>query len=164
MTGGAQRCPRRILVVEDEAMICVLIEDMLAELGYEVAAAPGRIDQALTAIDQIAFDLAILDVNVEGQTTASVADALAARGTPFVFATGYAEQALPEHHRERPTLVGPARPHASPSRGHSSSRTSAGGIVPLARRAAWKSCRWKRWPRRRCASERSSRIWSFPTR
>jgi CheY-like chemotaxis protein len=98
---------RRILVVEDELMIRMLLEDMLGELGYTVAAEAGRLDEALAAAKSAEIDVAILDVNLNGQPILPVADALAARGTPFVFATGYGERGLPEPYRDRPTLKKP---------------------------------------------------------
>ena len=98
---------KRILVVEDELMIRMLLEDMLGELGYVVAAEAARIDEALDAANNAAFDVAILDVNLNGEPILPVADALAARGTPFVFATGYGERGLPEAYRDRPTLKKP---------------------------------------------------------
>jgi CheY-like chemotaxis protein len=98
---------KRILVVEDELMIRMLLEDMLAELGCTIAAQATRIHDALEAVRNADFDLAILDVNLGGEAISPVADALAARGTPFVFATGYGEHGLPESHRERPTLKKP---------------------------------------------------------
>jgi CheY-like chemotaxis protein len=98
---------RRILVVEDELMIRMLLEDMLGELGYTVAAEAGRLDEALEAAKSAEIDVAILDVNLNGQPILPVADALAARGTPFVFATGYGERGLPEPYRDRPTLKKP---------------------------------------------------------
>src|SRR5215813_15250962 len=98
---------KRILVVEDELMIRMLLEDMLGELGYTVTAEAGRLEEALQAAKTADFDIAILDVNLDGEPISPVADALAARGTPFVFATGYGERGLPECHRDRPTLKKP---------------------------------------------------------
>ncbi len=98
---------KRILVVEDELMIRMLLEDMLGELGYTVAAEAGRIEEALEAAKSADFDVAILDVNLNGQPISPVADALVARGMPFVFATGYGERGLPEPYRDRPTLKKP---------------------------------------------------------
>jgi CheY-like chemotaxis protein len=97
----------RILVVEDELMIRMLLEDMLGELGHTVAAEAGRIEEALDAAKNADFDIAILDVNLNGQPISPVADALVARGMPFVFATGYGERGLPEPYRDRPTLKKP---------------------------------------------------------
>jgi CheY-like chemotaxis protein len=98
---------KRILVVEDELMIRMLLEDMLGELGYTVAAEAARIEEALHAAKNADFDIAILDVNLNGQPISPVADALVARGMPFVFATGYGERGLPEPYRDRPTLKKP---------------------------------------------------------
>jgi CheY-like chemotaxis protein len=98
---------KRILVVEDELMIRMLLEDMLAELGCTVAAAAARLDEALELAQTADFDIAILDVNLGGQPIMPVADILAARGTPFVFATGYGERGLPNNHRDRPALKKP---------------------------------------------------------
>ena len=96
---------KRILVVEDELMIRMLLEDMLGELGYTVTAEAGRLDEALQAAKTADFDVAILDVNLDGEPVSPVADALVARGTPFVFATGYGE--LAEPYRDRPMLKKP---------------------------------------------------------
>ena len=98
---------KRILVVEDELMIRMLLEDMLGELGYTVAAEAARIEEALEAAKNADFDIAILDVNLNGQPISPVADALVARGMPFVCATGYGERGLPEPYRDRPTLKKP---------------------------------------------------------
>ena len=98
---------RRVLVVEDDVMIRMLIEDMLSDLGFAVAAQASKVHEALAALNSTAIDVAILDVNLSGETTGPVAEALAARGTPFVFATGYGEHGLPEQFRDRPLLKKP---------------------------------------------------------
>ena len=99
----------RVLVVEDEALVSMLLEDMLADHGCEVVAAASRISQALEMIadDAVVFDAAILDVNLGGEPIFPVAEALAAQGTPFVFATGYGASGLPDAWRSRPTLQKP---------------------------------------------------------
>jgi CheY-like chemotaxis protein len=107
MPSDAPTVALRILVVEDELMIRMLLEDMLGELGHTVAAAAARIDEALEAAKTAKVDLAILDVNLNGEPISPVADVLVARGVPFVFATGYGEHGLPAPYRDRPTLKKP---------------------------------------------------------
>jgi CheY-like chemotaxis protein len=99
----------RVLVVEDEALVSMLLEDMLADHGCEVAATASRLSQALDMVADpgLAFDAAILDVNLGGDPIFPVAEALAKRGSPFVFATGYGAGGLPESWRSRPTLQKP---------------------------------------------------------
>jgi len=97
----------RVLVVEDEYLIRMLLEDMLDELGYEVAAAVGTISEAGQIAANGDFNAAILDVNLDGQEIYPVADILAKRGLPFVFVTGYGERSLPEPYRGRPALQKP---------------------------------------------------------
>ena len=87
---------RHVLVVEDEMMILMIIEDMLADLGCESVTAAATVDQALALIDAQVFDAAMLDMNLNGNNSHPVADALAARGVPFVFLTGYDARAIPD--------------------------------------------------------------------
>jgi CheY-like chemotaxis protein len=98
---------RRILVVEDEMLIGMLLEDMLTDMGHEVAAIVPRLKDALAAVDRESFDLAVLDVHLHGESAFPVADALIAKGVPFIFATGYGERGLPESYRGRPVLQKP---------------------------------------------------------
>src|SRR4051812_34572873 len=84
----AQGIKRRILVVEDEMLIAMLLEDMLAELGHEVTGVAPRVSEALAAVSRDDYDLAILDLHLNGQSAFPVADALIERGKPFAFATG----------------------------------------------------------------------------
>ena len=97
----------RVLVVEDEYLIRMLLEDMLLDLGYEIAAAVGSLAEASTAAATVAFDVAILDVNLDGKEIYPVADILAQRGLPFVFVTGYGEGSLPAKYSSRPALQKP---------------------------------------------------------
>lgn len=97
----------RILVVEDESLIRMLLEDMLADLGHEVAATAASVEAAKQLAASESFDAAILDVNLEGQEVFPVAEILAGRNLPFVFASGYGHAALPERFRDRPTLQKP---------------------------------------------------------
>ena len=97
----------RVLVVEDEYLIRMLLEDMLDELGYGVAAAVGTISEARQHATNGDFNAAILDVNLDGEEIYPVADILAKRGLPFVFVTGYGERSLPDAYRGRPALQKP---------------------------------------------------------
>jgi CheY-like chemotaxis protein len=97
----------RVLIVEDEYLIRMLLEDMLADLGYEVAAAVGSIAEAAKVATDGQFDAAILDVNLDGQEIFPVAEILAQRGVPFVFVSGYGESSLPPAYRGRPSLQKP---------------------------------------------------------
>jgi CheY-like chemotaxis protein len=94
-------------VVEDEYLIRMLLEDMLTDLGYEIAGAVGTIAEASEIAEKAEFDLAILDVNLDGKEIYPVADILAARGLPFVFVSGYGEGSLAEPYRGRPALQKP---------------------------------------------------------
>jgi DNA-binding response OmpR family regulator len=85
----------RVLIVEDEMMIALLIEDMLADLGHQAAALAMRLPAALEQAKSAEIDFAILDVNLDGQSSFPVADVLSARGVPFVFATGYGSAGVP---------------------------------------------------------------------
>ena len=106
MNDSAQARPR-VLVVEDEYLIRMLLEDMLDELGYDLAAGVGTISEASEAASTGDFHAAILDVNLDGQEIYPVADILAKRGLPFVFVTGYGERSLRDPHRGRPALQKP---------------------------------------------------------
>jgi CheY-like chemotaxis protein len=100
---------RRLLVVEDEMMVLLHIEDTLADLGCTSVSAASTVDQALDLINAHDFDAAMVDVNLDGRKSYPVADALAARGVPFVFSTGYSGQTLDDGYRDRPVLGKPYR-------------------------------------------------------
>jgi CheY-like chemotaxis protein len=99
--------PRRVLIVEDEMLVAMMIEDALLDLGLEVAGTAGTIEEALAAVAKNGFDCAILDVHLHGKDVYPVADALAARGMPFVFATGYGRGGLAPKYQDRPSLPKP---------------------------------------------------------
>jgi CheY-like chemotaxis protein len=96
----------KLLIVEDDVMIRVVLTDMLCELGYTVAAEAASIDEALEATRKTDFDLAILDADLKGRSVSPVADALVARDIRFVFITGYGDHGLSAY-RNRPTLRKP---------------------------------------------------------
>ena len=99
----------RILIVEDEALVAMLLEDMLGDEGHEPVFTASTIEQALTYVraDTTAFDFAIMDVNLGGQPSFPVAEALAQAGKPFAFSTGYGPAGLPPEWRDRPVLPKP---------------------------------------------------------
>jgi CheY-like chemotaxis protein len=97
----------RVLLVEDEAMIAMLVEDMLEDLGHDLAAVATRLEEALALSRSEAFDLAILDLNLGGVLTYPVADALRDKGVPFIFATGYGSSGLKDTYADLPTLQKP---------------------------------------------------------
>lgn len=97
----------RVLVVEDEMIVTMLLEDLLAELGHTVTATASHLEDAVRLAEVGGFDLAMLDLNINGKQTFPVAEVLRARGVPFVFATGYGEAGLPEAWRGTPTLQKP---------------------------------------------------------
>jgi DNA-binding response OmpR family regulator len=96
-----------VFLVEDEVMIRMMVADMLEELGYSIAAEAGEINAALKLAQSVEFDLAILDVNVNGKVISPVADVIAGRNRPFIFATGYGSSGLPAEYRDRPALQKP---------------------------------------------------------
>src|SRR6516164_5034735 len=101
---------RRVLVVEDEMMISMLVEDMLSDLGCAVVGPAHALDTALVlAQTESGLDAAVLDVNLAGQPVFAVADALRAKGVPAIFATGYGDSGLRDIDRGAPVLLKPFR-------------------------------------------------------
>ncbi|HSZ53876.1 MAG TPA: response regulator [Caulobacteraceae bacterium] len=101
---------RRVLVVEDEMMIAMLVEDMLADLGCSVVGPAHGLQAAMVLAEEAAdLDAALLDVNLAGQPVFAVADVLRARNVPIVFCTGYGDAGLREADRGAPVLQKPYR-------------------------------------------------------
>ena len=101
---GAQK----ILIVEDEPLIAMMLEDFLDALGRAVAGTADSVSAALELVEGGGIDAAILDVNLRGgEQCWPVADALVAAGIPFVIATGGAGDMIAEAHRDRPVLSKP---------------------------------------------------------
>jgi CheY-like chemotaxis protein len=98
---------RRVLVVEDEMLVVMMIEDMLADLGSKSVTPAATADKALALISSQVFDLALLDVNLNGSDSHPVAEALSARVVPFVSSTGNTGQSLREGYFDRPVLKKP---------------------------------------------------------
>jgi CheY-like chemotaxis protein len=95
----------RVLLVEDEPIIAMTAEDMLGELGCTVAAIAATLGEALEAVEREAFDLVLLDINLNGAESHPVAERLRAKGRPFVFTTGYGADAA----RGAPVVAKPYR-------------------------------------------------------
>jgi CheY-like chemotaxis protein len=97
----------RVLVIEDEGIVAMLLEDMLSELGHQVVATIGNIEQATDMVGKASIDLAILDVNLNGHHTYCLAETLTSRGIPFLFATGYGSSGLRSEWRQANVLQKP---------------------------------------------------------
>ena len=102
MLGG-----KRILLVEDEALVAMLLEDIVIELGGIVVGPEAQLDLAIASAETSVIDAAILDINLHGNRSYGVADALRLRGVPFAFATGYGESGVDPAHRGVPVLIKP---------------------------------------------------------
>lgn len=97
----------RVLVVEDEMLVLMAIEDLLADLGCTAVSTAANVDCALSLIAAKRFDLATLDVNLNGQRSYPIAQALRESGVPFAFSTGYGDHGVDEGHGNRPVLKKP---------------------------------------------------------
>jgi CheY-like chemotaxis protein len=100
--------PRRVLVVEDESLVAMLLEDILADCGCEVIGPAANVADALSLVDAGGVDLAVLDVNLgAGATSFPVADALKALAVPFIFVTGYGAGGVRADLRDAPVIPKP---------------------------------------------------------
>jgi CheY-like chemotaxis protein len=106
LAGRVVRMPR-ILVVDDEPLIAMLVEDWLNELQCETVGPAGSAPEALALIDGVELDGAILDVSLGGHNSFAVADALLDRGVPFAFATGRGVECIEQRFKDAPTLAKP---------------------------------------------------------
>lgn len=101
---------KRVLVVEDETLIYLLLEDMLRELGCGDVQHASGVAEALAMLDHGAVpDVAVLDVNLAGEQAFPVARQLRAAGVPFLFATGYGRHGLPSEWSPKPIIQKPFR-------------------------------------------------------
>jgi len=98
----------RILIVEDEIIVAMFLEDLLGDFGYEVAGVVSHLDDAMAHAPN--YDLAVLDANLNGRSVFDFADVLAARNTPFIFATGYGARGIPDRYAGRPVVQKPFQP------------------------------------------------------
>ena len=102
---------RRILIVEDEALVAMMIEDFLRDAGAEIVGTVGSVAEALYLIDLVAaddgLDGAVLDINLAGETATPIADRLTTLGVPFLFATGYGDARDVSQHAAAPIIHKP---------------------------------------------------------
>ena len=100
----------RVLVVEDEMAVAMLIEDMVCELDFEVAGVISRLEDAMRTLDSESFDLAMLDVHLNGKSVFPFAAQLQTRDIPFLFATAYGRRGIPAEFACHPVLQKPFGP------------------------------------------------------
>ena len=86
---------KRLLVVEDEWLVSLMVQEMAQELGCEIAATAARLDEAIRLAEETAFDILVLDLNLDGQHSFEVARIARRRGKPVLFASGYSTPILP---------------------------------------------------------------------
>lgn len=98
---------KRVLAVEDEPVVAMMLEDMLRELGCEVVGPAVRLIPAMEYAETAELDAAVLDVNIHAGRSYVVAEMLAARGVPFVYATGYAQSGVDARAPKAPVLAKP---------------------------------------------------------
>lgn len=97
----------RVLIVEDEMLVAMLIEDAITDLGHEVVGPAMRLETAMEVADSGDFDFAILDINLAGKHSFPVADRLSELGIPFIFASGYGAAGLNERYRSAAVIQKP---------------------------------------------------------
>ena len=98
---------QKFLVIEDEMLVLLMIEDMLGDLGCQVVASAATAEQALDLIATQSFDGALLDMNLNGDKSDRVAQALAAHGVPFIFCSGSSALDVAAEFQDRPFLRKP---------------------------------------------------------
>jgi len=110
MTASFSLPGRRILVVEDEPLLAMMIEDLLSEIGCVVVGPASHLGAGLALASEAELDGALLDVNLGSEAVYPVADALRRRGVPFVFVTGYGRHGLDTPYAAHPTIQKPFKP------------------------------------------------------
>jgi CheY-like chemotaxis protein len=106
-TGGVAGNTRRVLVVEDETLVAMMLEEMLLELNCRVLGPAGDLAEAMGFAEKAEFDLALLDVSLRRMPSFPVAEILQKRGIPFAFMTGYGAQDFPLAYQQLPRLSKP---------------------------------------------------------
>ena len=102
-----KRRPVSVLLVEDEALIRMMIAEMIEQLGHSVAGEAGNIADALRLAQTATFEFAILDINLAGAKIDPVAEIISSRGVPFIFASGYGTAGVPKSFGGRAVLQKP---------------------------------------------------------
>ena len=97
----------RVLIIEDETLIALLLEDMLTELGCTILGSASTVEAAIEMLNGTPPGVAVLDINLGGEKSYGVAQALAERQIPFIFSTGYADARLEAPWQDRPVLQKP---------------------------------------------------------
>lgn len=111
MDSTATQGSARVLLLEDEMLVSMILEDALELGGYEVVGPVAKVDHALALIhDGEQFDAAVMDLNLGGHSAMPVADILANRRIPFLVVTGYGSAALSPPHQDVPVLAKPFSP------------------------------------------------------
>lgn len=98
---------KKVLIVEDEALIAMLFEDILEDTACQIVGPAMNVRQAMALAEAEEIDIAVLDVNLNGESSFPVAALLQSRGVPLVFSSGYGSQGLPPEWQDRPTLPKP---------------------------------------------------------
>ena len=113
MTGGKDLAGAKVLVLEDETLVSMMVEDMLSDLSCEIIGPFARLDQAIEAVQGMIepVDVALLDVNLGKTQSFPLAEILRDKGVPFVFTTGYDDSGIPAEWRDRPALRKPFMLH-----------------------------------------------------
>jgi DNA-binding response OmpR family regulator len=93
--GGAALAGKRVLIIEDEPLVALELATILGDVGMAVAGVAATADEAMAAIDGTPADVVLLDGNLQGALVDDVAEALVARGIPFLFVSGYGRDHLP---------------------------------------------------------------------
>jgi CheY-like chemotaxis protein len=102
----------KVLIVEDEGLVALMIEDVLQDLGCDVVASVAGLKEACSVAATAELDLAVLDINLGGERSFPVAKILRERGVPFMFSTGYGTSGLPSEFSGCPVLGKPFSPKA----------------------------------------------------
>jgi len=114
MSAPSPLAGRRILVVEDEALLAMMIEDLLSEIGCIVVGPASHLAAAEAIAAEAELDGALLDVNLGAAQVYPVADCLRRRGVPFAFVTGYGRHGLDAAYASHPTIQKPFKPSSFP--------------------------------------------------